>query len=47
MFSSLTPAALRDLRAPVRRDSMIFVFHRPWTMPTRRFEPVRENEVSQ
>ena len=39
MFSSLTPAATRELRAPLTRAEMTLAFQRAWTMAIRRFEP--------
>ena len=39
MFSSLTPEANSDLRAPATRAEMISVFHLAWTIAIRRLEP--------
>ena len=39
MFSSLTPEARSDLRAPVTRADIMAEFHLAWTIAIRRFEP--------
>ena len=39
MFSTLTPEASSDLRAPATRAEMISVFHLAWTMAMRSLEP--------
>ncbi len=39
MFSSFTPEARRDFRAPLTRASMSSVFHLAWQIATRSLEP--------